>query len=335
MSYLRWRHRPQLRRPVLVAGFEGWNDAGEAATTALRWLQTTTDAIPFASIDAEDFYDFTVARPIVKLDEGRTRRIEWPEPTFAAARVGGTPGDELSGRDVVFLLGVEPALKWRAFTGAVLEVADALDVDLVLTLGALLADVPHTRPVRVTGTATDPDLIADLGFSRSRYEGPTGILGVLMDACARGGRRSASLWATTPHYLRETPSPKAALALIERLDELLGLRVDTTDLEIASAAYERQVNEMLAGEEDVADYVRRLEEDADDDPDEVDDDLFGMGAGPLGGFAGFGPGRRVGPGAGPGSGDAASGEQPFTIPHPDTLAAEVEEFLRDQRGNGG
>lgn len=333
-----------------MAGFEGWNDAGEAATTALRWLQSTTDAVPFASIDAEDFYDFTVARPTVKLDEGRQRLIEWPEPTFAAARVGD--------RDVVFLVGVEPALKWRAFTAAVLEAADALGVELVLTLGALLADVPHTRPVPVTGTATDPDLIAELGFSRSRYEGPTGILGVLMDACTRAGRKSASLWATTPHYLRETASPKAALALVERLDELLGLRLDTTDLEIASAAYERQVNEMLAGEDDVADYVRRLEEDSDDDPD--DSDIFGPGSGfgILGGFAGFG-GGRFGPGGGPGGGGSGAGvgsggaggtagggsgqgsqgqgqgEQPFTIPHPDTLAAEVEEYLRDQGGKGG
>ena len=337
MSYLRWQHRPQLKRPVLLAGFEGWNDAGEAATTALRWLQSTTDAVPFATIDAEDFYDFTVARPLVKLDEGRTRRVEWPEPTFAAARVGE--------RDLVFLVGVEPALKWRAFTRTVLDAAEVLGVEMVFTLGALLADVPHTRPVRVTGTATDPDLIAELGFARSRYEGPTGILGVLMDACTRAGRRSASLWATTPHYLRESPSPKAALALIERLDELLGLRLDTTDLEIASAAYERQVNEMLAGEDDVADYVRRLEEDADDDPDDAD--IFGGGGnelggpggfGILGGFTGvgrFGPGIPGGGGGGSETeGGAGSGEQPFTIPHPDTLAAEVEEFLRDQRGNG-
>lgn len=294
MSYLRWQHRPQLRRPVLVAAFEGWNDAGEAATTALRWLEATTNAERFATIDPEDFYDFTVARPSVKLDDGLTRRIEWPTPTLSAATLSR------SNRDVVFLVGIEPALKWRSFTETVLEAATELGVDLVLTLGALLADVPHTRPVRITGTAAHPDLIAELGFTRSRYEGPTGIVGVLMDACNRAGMKSASLWATTPHYLRDTQSPKAALALVERLDELVTLGLDTTDLEIASAAYERQVNEMLAGEDDVADYVRRLEEDGEDD-DEA---------------------------------DVATAPPPdFTIPHADAIAAEVEQFLRDQRGN--
>ena len=289
MSHLRWDHRPQLRRPVLVAAFEGWNDAGEAASTAVRWLETTTDAVQFATIDPEEFYDFTVARPHVKLDAAMVRRIEWPTPTLSAATL------PTSARDVIFLEGIEPALKWRAFTEAVLEVVAELGVDTVFTLGALLADVPHTRPVRVTGTATDPDLIAELGFTRSRYEGPTGIVGVLMDACARKGVKGASLWATTPHYLRETASPKAALALVERLNDLIDLRVDTTDLEIASAAYERQVNDMLEGEDDVVDYVRSLEADTDDDDD---------GAGP-----------------------------PFVIPSSDQLAAEVERFLRDQRGN--
>ena len=290
MSYLRWDHRPQLRRPVLVAAFEGWNDAGEAATTALRWLHAATDARDFASIDPEDFYDFTVARPNVKLDDGMTRRIEWPTPTFSAATIEG------GSRDVVFLVGIEPALKWRSFTDSVLELARDLGVDMVFTLGALLADVPHTRPVRITGTATDADVIAQMGFTRSRYEGPTGIVGVLMDACARAGLKSASLWATTPHYLRETASPKAALALVERLNELVEMRLDTTELEIASAAYERQVNDMLEGEDDVVDYVRRLEEDTDDDDDEP--------------------------------------SEPFVIPSTDQLAAEVERFLRDQPGNG-
>ena len=287
MTYLRWQHRPQLRRPVLVAAFEGWNDAGEAATTALRWLEGTTDAVPFASIDPEDFYDFTVARPNVKLDADMTRRIEWPEPTLSSAHL------ERADRDVIFLVGIEPALKWRSFAETVLDVVQTMGVDLVLTLGALLADVPHTRPVRITGTATDADLITRFGFTRSRYEGPTGIVGILMDACARSSVQSASLWATTPHYLRETQSPKAALALIHRLNELVPLGLDTTELEIASAAYERQVNDMLAGEDDVADYVRRLEEDEDVDGDDAE----------------------------------------FTIPHPDAIAAEVERFLREQPGN--
>lgn len=264
MSYVRWQHRPELRRPVLVAAFEGWNDAGEAATTALRWLEGTTDAAQFASIDPEDFYDFTVARPQVRLDAAMTRRIEWPEPVVSSAHL------PRADRDMITVVGIEPALKWRSFAQTVLELVDTMQVEMVLTLGALLADVPHTRPVRITGTATDPGLIADFGFTRSRYEGPTGIVGVLMDACAHAGVKSASLWATTPHYLRETQSPKAALALIERLNELVPLGLDTTELEIASAAYERQVNDMLAGEDDVADYVRRLEE----DDDETDDDVF-------------------------------------------------------------
>ena len=288
MSHLRWDHRPQLRRPVLVAAFEGWNDAGEAATTALRWLQTTTNAEQFAFLDPEEFYDFTVARPQVRLDASMNRRVEWPTPTFTAATIEG------SSQDIVFLVGIEPALKWRAFSESVLELVQATGVERVFTLGALLADVPHTRPVRVTGTASDQRMISELGFTRSRYEGPTGILGVLMDACMRARVPSASLWATTPHYLRETASPKAALALIERLGELVGLHLDTTDLEIATAAYERQVNDMLDGEDDVADYVRRLEEDAEDD-DEED-------------------------------------EEPFVIPPTESLAAEVERFLRDQSG---
>ena len=290
MSHLRWDHRPQLNRPVLVAAFEGGNAAGEAATTALRWLTGTMEAARFATIDPEEFYDFTVARPQVRLDPGMTRRVEWPTPTFSVAPAA-TSG---SARDVIFLVGIEPALKWRSFTEAVIGLAKDLDVEMVFTLGALLADVPHTRPVRITGTATDPEMISQLGFTRSRYEGPTGILGVLMDGCAAAGLKSASLWATTPHYLRETASPKAALALVERLNELIGLRIDTTDLEIASAAYERQVNDMLEGEDDVVDYVRRLEEDSDDDDDPV---------------------------------------EPFVIPSSDQLAAEVERYLRDQRGN--
>ena len=291
MSYLRWDHRPQLRSPVLVAAFEGWNDAGEAATTAVRWLHSTTDAREFATIDPEDFYDFTVARPHVKLDEHMVRRIEWPTPTFSAAVRPESP------HDVIFLVGIEPALKWRSFTACVMEVAEALGVEMVLTLGALLADVPHTRPVRITGTAADAELIARLGFTRSRYEGPTGIVGVITDTCVRAGLKAASLWATTPHYLRETASPKAALALVERLDQLVGVRVDTTELEIASAAYERQVNDMLEGEDDVVDYVRRLEEDSDDDLDDDEE------------------------------------TEPFEIPTTEQLAAEVERYLRDQRGN--
>jgi predicted ATP-grasp superfamily ATP-dependent carboligase len=290
MSHLRWQHGSEklpsgLERPVLLAAFEGWNDAGESASTAVRFLARSLGATRLATIDAEEFYDFTVARPHIRLgDEGSTRRIEWPDPVLETAR---TP----NGRDLFFLTGIEPALRWRTFSAEVVGLATTLRAEMVVTLGALLADVPHTRPVRVSGTATDADLLADLGFTRSRYEGPTGILGVILEGCRTAGLRSASLWATTPHYLRETQSPKAALALVERLSWLLDFSVETSELEIATAAYERQVDDMLSGEDDVADYVRRLE---DDDFEEDPGD-------------------------------------PFEIPSQEALAAEVERFLRDQR----
>ena len=273
---------------MLLAAFEGWNDAGEAATTAVRHLSRVLGARRLASIDAEEFYDFTVARPNVRLDEGMTRSIEWPDPRVDVARLA-------NGRDLLLLTGIEPALKWRTFSAEVAGLAAGLGAEMALTLGALLADVPHTRPVRVTGTATDPELVAQLGFTRSRYEGPTGILSVLLAACQHEGLQAASLWATTPHYLRETQSPKAALALVERVGRMLDFRVDVTELETATAAYERQVDDMLSGEDDVADYVRRLEED--------------------------------------GIEDEGDGET-FEIPSTEELASEVEQFLRDQPGGG-
>lgn len=286
MSYVRWEHRPQLRRPYLVAAFEGWNDAGEAASTAVRHLNDEWDAERIATLDPEDFYDFTVARPHVRLDDGLTRHIDWPTPTFTAATIRG------GAHDVILLSAIEPSLKWRTYCEDVIEVATALGVERVFTLGALLADVPHTRPVRVTGTAADPRLIDELGFTRSRYQGPTGIVSVLLHAFAKVGISGASLWAATPHYLSQTPSPKAALALVEKVAQLLDTSVDTTALQIATSAYERQIDEMLSGEDDVADYVRRLEEDVvDDDTDDEDE---------------------------------------IEIPHPDALAAEVERFLREQ-----
>ncbi len=296
MSHLRWHGaRPELHRPVLLAAFEGWNDAGESATTAVKYLARSLDGRRVASIDAEEFYDFTVARPSVRLTEGMTRAIDWPDPQVEVAHLP-------NGRDLVLLTGIEPALRWRTFTAEIVDLASGLGVEMALTLGALLADVPHTRPVRVTGTATDPDLVAELGFTRSRYEGPTGILSILLAGCAEAGIRAASLWATTPHYLRETPSPKAALALVHRVGGLLDFSVDTTDLEISSAAYERQVDDMLAGEDDVADYVRRLEEDG------LDEDME----------------------------DSTSMDpaEAFEIPTPEALAAEVERFLRDQNSPG-
>jgi predicted ATP-grasp superfamily ATP-dependent carboligase len=286
VSYVRWESRPELRRPVLVAAFEGWNDAAEAASTAARYLATRLGARPFATFDPEEFYDFTVTRPQVRLEDGVTRSIHWPTPTLEAASVSAAQ------RDVVFLHAVEPALKWRTYAAEMIDVCRELGVDLVVTLGALLADVPHTRPIRVMGTAANAQLVAELGLQRSRYEGPTGIVGVLHDACSKAGIPSASLWASTPHYLAQTPSPRAALALVERTAALLGTRLDSLDLQVAAAAYDRQVDDMVSSEEEVADYVRRLEQESQDD-DGIE-----------------------------------------TLPG-DALAAEVERFLRDQRGNGG
>jgi proteasome assembly chaperone (PAC2) family protein len=264
MDYVRWENRPKLRRPVLVAAFEGWNDAADAATSAARFLRDHWAARQFASIDPEVFYDFSAVRPQVHLVDGLTREIAWPANELFAA---SNPGSE---HDVVVLLGVEPGLRWRTFCSEIVGVAADLNVELFITLGALLADVAHTRPVRVTGTAADPELVERLGLQRSRYEGPTGIVGVLHDAFSKASVPSASLWAAVPHYVAATPSPKAALALVERASELLGSNVPTTALEIAAASYERQVSEVVESDDDVSEYVHRLEETSDDDGDDVE-----------------------------------------------------------------
>src|SRR5947209_14065561 len=262
MDYVRWHDRPKLKRPVLVAAFEGWNDAADAATTAARFLRDHWAARQFAEIEPEEFYDFSATRPQVRLVDGLTREIVWPANELYAAAL---PGNE---RDVVVLLGVEPGLKWRTFSSQVVDIGRELGVEMFLTLGALLADVPHTRPVRVTGTAADADLVQRLGLQRSRYEGPTGIVGVLHDAFSKAKVPSASLWAAVPHYVAATPSPKATLALVERAAELLGSSVPTTALEIAAASYERQVSEVVESDDDVSEYVHRLEESSDEGDDD-------------------------------------------------------------------
>ncbi|MDQ3898214.1 MAG: PAC2 family protein [Actinomycetota bacterium] len=259
MDHVRWQNRPQLRRPVLIAAFEGWNDGADAASTAVRYLRDRWSARPFATIDPEEFHDFTVTRPQVRLVQGITRRIEWPETELSAAALPGTS------RDVIALLGHEPQLKWRTFSEEIVQVATELRVELIVILGALLADVAHTRPVRVTGTAADAELVRRLGLGRSTYEGPTGIVGVLHDAFRRAHLPSASLWAAVPHYVGSTPSPKAALALVERAADLLSTTVVTEDLQIAAADYERQVSEVVARDDDIAAYVHRLESTADDE----------------------------------------------------------------------
>jgi proteasome assembly chaperone (PAC2) family protein len=256
--------RPQLDRPVLIAAFRGWNDGGQGASLAGAYLARAWAAQQFATIDAEGFYDFQATRPTVSLVDGYTRTIEWPENNFLHAPVPG------GGRDAIILLGVEPNVRWRTFSELVVGLAGELGTELVLTLGSLLADVPHTRPSPVTGTATDPDLIERLGLQASRYEGPTGIVGVLHDACGRAGLKSASLWAAVPHYVSLTPSPRAAKALVDRLAELLGADVDTAELDEAANAYAEQVSEAVAADEETSAYVQALEQRIDELAAEAD-----------------------------------------------------------------
>src|ERR671922_160127 len=224
-THLRIERRPSLRRPGLVAAFRGWNDGAQGASLAASFLAQSWDARRFADIDPEEFFDFQATRPHVVLEEGLTRRINWPETVFYHAPVPGTD------RDGVLVLGIEPNLRWRTFSEEVVELAHDLGVELVVTLGALLADVPHTRPAPVTGSASDPNLVEELGLAASRYEGPTGIVGVLHDACRAAGLPSASLWAAVPHYVSLTPSPRAAFALCERLGSLIGATIDARELE--------------------------------------------------------------------------------------------------------
>jgi predicted ATP-grasp superfamily ATP-dependent carboligase len=284
MEIVRWERRVQLRRPVLIAAFEGWNDAGDGASLAVGYLAEAWSARRFATVDPEEFYDFTATRPQVRLGEDGTRQIEWPSTELWAAALPGT------GRDVVLLRGVEPQLRWRTFCAAVVGVARTVGAELVVTLGALLADVPHTRPVRVSGMAPDPMLAERLGLHGSTYEGPTGIVGILHDACTRAGLPSASLWASVPHYVSQVPSPKAALALVERSAALVGTRVDPVELRAAALAYVEQVSERVADDEEAAAYVAQLE--AADDEEQ---------------------------------------ESASALPSGDTLAAEVERFLREHR----
>jgi proteasome assembly chaperone (PAC2) family protein len=255
---LLWQRHPSLERPVLVAAFRGWNDGGHGASLAAGYLARRWKATRFAEIDAESFFDFQSTRPQVTLVDGVSRRIDWPETVFYHARPEG------SGRDVILLIGVEPNYRWRTFSELVSGLATDLGAELVVTLGSLLADVPHTRPAPVTGSANDPTLIQELGLSASRYEGPTGIVGVVHDACARAGLPSASLWAAVPHYVQLTPSPRAAKALVERLASLLDFSIDVSELEEASTSYAQQVSEAVAADPETQSYVEELEQRVDE-----------------------------------------------------------------------
>jgi proteasome assembly chaperone (PAC2) family protein len=278
----------ELRDPVMVAAFRGWNDAGDAASFAAQHLGRSWRSKKFAWIDPEEFFDFQSVRPQVKLTDGVTRQISWPSNEFFAAHLDGAP------HDIVVLVGTEPNLRWRKFAALVAEIAKTHGVGLVITLGALLADVPHSRPTQITGTAISSELVSRLGLKRSRYEGPTGIVGVLHDACGKAGIDSASLWAAVPHYLAVNPNPKAALALVEKTVELVGAPVAIDELARATTTYEEQVSEMVASDEDVQAYVRLLEQRADEGDEEID---------------------------------------PSNLPSGDALADELEKFLRE-RGEG-
>jgi proteasome assembly chaperone (PAC2) family protein len=244
---------PELRSPILVCAFAGWNDAASAATSALEAAAVALEAEPVARIDPEDFFDFQVTRPTIRLVEGQSRRIDWPANTLLAARA---PTAE---RDLALVSGTEPNLRWRSFAETILSAGERLGIEMVVTLGALIADVAHTRPVPITGLASDPELVTRLGLNRSNYEGPTGIVGVLHDACRRHGLTSASLWAAVPHYVATVPNPKAALALLRRLEGLTGIAIEASELEEASERFEAQVDRAVASNPEVEELVGRLE----------------------------------------------------------------------------
>ncbi len=284
-----WDRRPDgLRAPAMVCAFKGWNDAGEAASSAVSFLASALDARRFAQIDSEEFYDFQTNRPCVRFSDANKREIVWPTVEVFEARAPRAP------RDLVLVQGVEPSLRWRSFTSQLIDLAEALGVQLVVSLGALLGDIPHTRPVAITGHASEEGLMERLGLGTrgSTYEGPTGIVGVLHSACADAGLPSASLWAGVPHYVAAAANPKAALALVRRVERLIGVSVDVSELETAAADYERQVGLAVQSDPDIRAFVERLEQAAESDEETM-----------------------------------ASGD----VPSGDTLAREFQRFLR-QRG---
>jgi proteasome assembly chaperone (PAC2) family protein len=260
---------PELVDPVLVAAFEGWNDAGDAASGAVEHLELVWDAQPLTEIDPDDYYDFQVNRPTVSLVDGVSRRVSWPTTRFSVCR---PPGAEF---DLVIVRGIEPNMRWRSFCDELLGVIRELDVRIVVTLGALLSDTPHTRPTAVTGTAYDADSATRYGLEKSRYEGPSGIVGVLQDACVAAGIPAISFWAGVPHYVSQPPNPKATLALLHSVEEVLDLPVPLAELPQQSAEWQKLVDEMAAEDEEVVDYIRNLEE----RDDEIDRSELGEASG--------------------------------------------------------
>ena len=273
-----------------MCAFKGWNDAADAASAALTFVGSALGAERFAAIDPEEFFDYQSTRPQIRLTEGRSREITWPEVEIYEARVPRAP------RDLILLSGYEPSMRWRSFCSSVVDLAEAMGTQLVVTLGALLADVPHSRPVAITGLASDDELAERLDLSSANYEGPTGITGVLHTACSDAGIPSASLWATVPHYISAAPNPKGALALVRKLEALVGVSVDASDLEQAAAEYERQVNLAVESDPDVQAFVERLEQAAQDEEPKFD---------------------------------------PRDVPSGDVLAREFQRFLRQRGGDAG
>jgi len=244
---------PRLRSPVMVCAFRGWNDAAAAASTALTAVADSLDAELVARVDPEEYFDFQSTRPTITMDEGQTRRIEWPENNVFAVRIPSAD------RDLVLLDGTEPNLRWRTFSETIATVADALGVEMVITLGALIAEVSHTLPVPITGLASSAELVEELELERSNYEGPTGIVGVVHDLCRQNGIDSASLWAAVPHYVAAVPNPKAALALLRRLEGLTGIAVEASELEEETADYEEQIGRAVAANPEIEELVSRIE----------------------------------------------------------------------------
>jgi predicted ATP-grasp superfamily ATP-dependent carboligase len=268
MQPLIWDRRPDgLRAPAMVCAFEGWNDAGDAASSAVSFLSTALGAKRFARVDSEEFFDFQTNRPCIRFDENEKREVSWPTVEIFEARAPRAP------RDIVLVRGSEPSLRWRSFCAHIVDLAEALGVQVVVSLGALLGDMPHTRPVAMTGHASDPALLERLALPSSSYEGPTGIVGVLHTACADAGIPAASLWASVPHYVAAAANPKAALALLRRVEVLIGVSVDVSELESAATDYERQVGLAVQSDPDIQAFVERLEQAADSEEQTSPEDL--------------------------------------------------------------
>jgi proteasome assembly chaperone (PAC2) family protein len=265
-KFIQWKNEElleDLNSPVLIAAFEGWNDAGEAATSAVKYFQDRFSAVKIGTIESEEFFDFTISRPVIEIPDEQ-REIIWPATEIYVAKMFD------SEHDLVIIGGHEPQLRWQTFTDQIIEIASITESHMVVTLGSLLTDIPHSRPVKVFGSSDDSDLAKRLNLPPSTYEGPTGIVGVINSVLREKRIPSMSLWAGVPSYVSGATSPKAALALVERLAEILQIGIACTDLEIASAAYERQINELIAEDMDTTEYVNQLEEDF-DNKSEVDE----------------------------------------------------------------